>query len=133
VILNAYFYRSARLVDVTSATVTWDIVQILLRLPDISTQSNFHQYPTESMFSLVLKTVLTLKWFPMRLNFSEIPLTYGIMTVPWYIILEGGQLLLDGFHYRVHEFFWIFTEHQIMSYFFNFFTEIILVLAYDLR
>jgi hypothetical protein len=39
--------------------------------------------------------VLRLKRFPMRLNFSEIPLTYGTMKVPSYIVSEEGRLLLD--------------------------------------
>jgi hypothetical protein len=46
---------------------------------------------------LVLKLVVTLKLFPMRPNFWEIPLTYGIVTVPEYILSEEGWLLLDGF------------------------------------
>jgi hypothetical protein len=33
----------------------------------------------------------------MRLNFSEIPLTYGMMTVPWYIVSDVEWLFLDGF------------------------------------
>jgi hypothetical protein len=45
---------------------------------------------------LVLKIVLTLKRFPMCLNFSEVPLTYGIMTVPWYTLSEG-RFLAAGF------------------------------------
>jgi hypothetical protein len=44
-----------------------------------------------------LKMVLTLKWFPMQLNFLELPSTYMLLTVPWYIISEKGQLLLEGF------------------------------------
>jgi hypothetical protein len=32
VLLNAYFYRSACFVNVTSATITWDTVHTLLRL-----------------------------------------------------------------------------------------------------
>jgi hypothetical protein len=35
-------------------------------------------------------------------------------------------------HYRVDEFFWIFIEHQIMSYVFNFIVKILLILTYDL-
>jgi hypothetical protein len=46
---------------------------------------------------LVLKMLLALNQFPMRLNFSEIPVTYGIRTVPWYIVSEERLLLLDGF------------------------------------
>jgi hypothetical protein len=33
----------------------------------------------------------------MHLNFTEIPLTYKIMTVPCYVVSEEGQLLLEGF------------------------------------
>jgi hypothetical protein len=32
----------------------------------------------------------------MHLNFSGVPLAYGIMTMPWYVT-EEGRLLLDGF------------------------------------
>jgi hypothetical protein len=46
---------------------------------------------------LVLNTVLTLKQFPEHLNFSETPLTYGIMTVPWYIVSEERWSLLNRF------------------------------------
>jgi hypothetical protein len=46
---------------------------------------------------LVLKMVLTLKWFPVRLNFLEIPLTYGIMTAPSSTLSEEGWLLLSSF------------------------------------
>jgi hypothetical protein len=38
--------------------------------------------------------VLRLKWFPMRLNFKEAPLTYGMMTVPWYIVSEFQEVSL---------------------------------------
>jgi hypothetical protein len=34
---------------------------------------------------------MALKRFPMRLNFWEILLTYGIITVPWYIVSEEGR------------------------------------------
>jgi hypothetical protein len=34
---------------------------------------------------------------------------------------------------RVNEFLWVFTEHQIMSYGFNFDVKILLILTYDLR
>lgn len=30
-------------------------------------------------------------------EFSEAPLTYGMMTIPWYTVSEEGRLLLDGF------------------------------------
>jgi hypothetical protein len=40
---------------------------------------------------------LALEQFPVLLNFSGIPLAYGKMTVPWYIVSEEGRLLLDGF------------------------------------
>jgi hypothetical protein len=35
--------------------------------------------------------------FPMRPNFSEVPLTYDIMTVPCYIGSEEGRFLVDSF------------------------------------
>jgi hypothetical protein len=41
--------------------------------------------------------VLTLKRFPKHLNFLEMPLTYGIMAMTWYIVSEDGRLLVDGF------------------------------------
>jgi hypothetical protein len=31
-----------------------------------------------------------------RLNLSEVPLKYGIMTVSWYVVSEEGRLLLGG-------------------------------------
>jgi hypothetical protein len=34
---------------------------------------------------------------PDRLNFSEMPLTYGMTTVPWYTVSEEGRFLTDGF------------------------------------
>jgi hypothetical protein len=46
--------------------------------------------------------VLTLEWFSMHLNFLEIPLTYGTMTVPWYIVSEQGWLILNGFIIGIH-------------------------------
>jgi hypothetical protein len=41
--------------------------------------------------------VLSLKPFPMCLNASEMPLTYGKMTVPWYTVSEEGGFLADDF------------------------------------
>jgi hypothetical protein len=82
-------YFVAFLANVTFATITWDCVL------GISDQSSFHQCPMERVW-LILKMVLRLEQFPMRLNFSEIPLTYGIMTVPWYIVSEKW-LLLSGY------------------------------------
>jgi hypothetical protein len=41
---------------------------------------------------------LALKQFAMHLKFLEIPLIYGIVTVPWCIVYEGGLLLLSGFN-----------------------------------
>jgi hypothetical protein len=52
---------------------------------------------------LLLKMLLTVKRFPVSLNFSEIPLTYWIMTVPSYIVSEEGRLLLDGFVMDISE------------------------------
>jgi hypothetical protein len=46
--------------DVTSATVTWDVVHTLIHLLDISNRTSFHQCPTESV-CLVLNMVVTLK------------------------------------------------------------------------
>jgi hypothetical protein len=37
---------------------------------------------------LVLKIVLTLNLFTVHLNFWEIPVTYGIMAVLWYVVSE---------------------------------------------
>jgi hypothetical protein len=54
------------------------------------------------------------------------------MTVHWYFVSEEGRFLVDG-SIRVNEFFWIFIEHQIMSYVFNFVVEILLILTYDPR
>jgi hypothetical protein len=54
--------------------------------------------------------VLTLKRFPVHLSVSEVPLTYGIMTVPWYVVSEEGRL-----HYGVNEFLWVFSKYQIVS------------------
>jgi hypothetical protein len=42
---------SACFADVTFTSFTWDIVCTLLRLLGISNRSNFHQCPTECMFS----------------------------------------------------------------------------------
>jgi heme A synthase len=68
----------------------------------------------------------------MSLNFSEIPLTYGTMNMPWHIISEEGQSILDGFIMdRVNEFLWVFIMHQIMSYVLHFLAEILLILTYD--
>jgi hypothetical protein len=78
-----------------------------------------------------LKIILTLKWFPMHLNFSEIPLTYGILTMPWYIVCEEGRLLLCDFIMESSEIFWIFIKHQIISYVLNFLVEILLILTND--
>jgi hypothetical protein len=36
-------------------------------------------------------------------------------------------------YYRVNEFIWVFTEHQIMSYDFDFVVKILLIFTYDLR
>jgi hypothetical protein len=79
---------------------------------------------------LVLKMVLRLKLFPMRLHFSEIPLTYGIEReyCVWRRTLSGRWP-----HYVVNEFFSVFIKHQIMSYVFNFVVENLLILTYDLR
>jgi hypothetical protein len=49
---------------------------------------------------LVSNMVLTLKESPMCLSFLQILLTYGIITVPWYIASEGVTSQL--FHYRVN-------------------------------
>jgi hypothetical protein len=38
-----------------------------------------------------------LKWFPMHRNFLEMPLTCGIMTLPWNILSEKGRSFLPGF------------------------------------
>jgi hypothetical protein len=78
-----------------SATITWDIVHTLLRLLGFSSRSSFHQCPTECV--LILKMVLTLIRFRTCLNFSEVPLTCGIMTVPRYVVSEERRLLLDSF------------------------------------
>jgi hypothetical protein len=51
-LLNAYFQKSACFTDVTSATITWDAVHTLIRLPDISNWSSFDHCTTECMFSL---------------------------------------------------------------------------------
>jgi hypothetical protein len=68
----------------------------------------------------------------MSLNFSEIPLIYGTMNVPWHIISEGRSIL-DGFIMDgVNEFLWVFITHQIMSYVLHFLAEILLILTYDL-
>jgi hypothetical protein len=66
---------------------------------------------------LVLKTVLRLKRFSVQLNFSEIPLTYEILAVPWYTVSEERQFRL---HYGVDKFFWVYIKHQIMSHIFKF-------------
>jgi hypothetical protein len=63
---------------------------------------------------LVFKMVMTLKRFPMRMNFSKIPLTYGIMTVPWYIVIWRKTIASWWLHYRVNKFFCVFIKHQIM-------------------
>jgi hypothetical protein len=62
-------------------------------------------------------------------NFSEIPLTYGIMTVLWYIVSEEGRLSPDGF---IMVSLWVFVKHQMMFYVLNFLVEILLILIHDL-
>jgi predicted aconitase len=73
-----YFYSSVCFAHVTPATPTWDLF-------------TFHQCPTECTFSSEKQ-----KRLPVRLNFSETPLTYGTVTVPWCAISEKGRLLPDG-------------------------------------
>jgi hypothetical protein len=46
---------------------------------------------------LVLNMVLTLKRLPMRLNFSETPLTFGTMIVTLCAVSEEGRLLSEYF------------------------------------
>jgi hypothetical protein len=45
-------------------------------------------------------------------------------------VSEEGRFLADGF-IEANKFIWIFTEHQIMSYVFNFVVKIVLILTYD--
>jgi hypothetical protein len=85
--------------NVTSATVTWDIVHTLLRLLAISNWSSFHQCPTESMISYengpdIKKIVLTLTRFPVCLNFSEIPLSCGILYPDILYMKKDGCFLM---------------------------------------
>jgi hypothetical protein len=70
---------------------------------------------------------------PNALNFSEIPLTYGMTTVPWYTVSGDGLISCRCLYYRANEFLWVFTEHQVMSCGFNFVVKILLILTYDLR
>jgi hypothetical protein len=70
---------------------------------------------------LVLKMVLTLKRLPMRLSFSEIRLTYGIMNVT--NVLSASPLL----HYGVSELLCVFMKYQIVSYVLNFLVETFLI------
>jgi hypothetical protein len=74
--------------------------------------------------------VLSLKRFPMRLNFSEIPLTCGLMPVPWYIVSEEGRLLIYNFSMES-------TNScgyplRIMSSLLKLFVEILLIVTYGL-
>jgi hypothetical protein len=46
-------------------------------------------------------------------------------TVPWYTVSGEGR-------FRVDVFLWVFTEHQIMSYGFNFDVKFLLILTYNL-
>jgi hypothetical protein len=95
--LMSTFSRSARFADVRSATITWDTVHSYCFVCwAFLTSSVFVSVP-RSLRSL-LKTVLILKRFPIRLNLSEIPWTYEIMAVTWCILFEEGRLLLDGFN-----------------------------------
>jgi hypothetical protein len=48
----------------------------------------------------------------MRLNFSDKPVAYEIMTVAWYVLLEEGRLL----PYGANKFLWVYIKLQIMSY-----------------
>jgi hypothetical protein len=69
----------------------------------------------------------------MCLNFSEIPITYRITTVPWYTVYEQGRTVVSRWlHYAVNKFLWVIIKHQIMSYVLNFLGEILLILTYDL-
>jgi hypothetical protein len=128
--LNVYFWRSVCFTNATSATIAWDAVHTLLRLLAIYKWSSFHHCVMECLFSF--ENGPEIETAPnARLNFSEIPLTYGIKTVPWYIVWR--TISCRRLHYRVNEFFWVFIKHKIMSYVFNFVVEIFLFLSYDLR
>jgi hypothetical protein len=52
-LLDAYISRSACFTDVTSTTITWNVVlvHILLRLLGIYNRSSSHQWPMDCMFS----------------------------------------------------------------------------------
>jgi hypothetical protein len=60
----------------------------------------------------------------MRLNFSEVSLTYGMMTVPWYIVSVSRWL-----RYEVNEFLWVLSKHQIMTYVLSFVVGILVILT----
>jgi hypothetical protein len=77
------------------ATITWDIVHTLLHLLGISNWSSFHHCPRS--VCLVLKMVLTLKWCPMHLNFSETPLTCG----RWVVGLFTGHCHVKGHPFKL--------------------------------
>jgi hypothetical protein len=50
----------------------------------------------------------------MHLIFLEIPLTYGIMTVPLYLCLKKDDYLSMASLWS-NKFFWISIKHQVMS------------------
>jgi hypothetical protein len=62
---------------------------------DFFNQSNCNQCSTECLFTL--KIILILNWLPISINFTEVLLTYGIMTESCHVVSEEWQLLLDGF------------------------------------
>jgi hypothetical protein len=115
----------------TPATITWDAVYTLLCLLGISNWSSFHQCPTECMFSLedgseteMVPNVSEFLRNSLNIRNDDSALVYCV----W-----RGMISCRWLHYRVHEFLWIFIEHQIMSYGFKFIVKVLLISTYDLR
>jgi hypothetical protein len=95
----------------------------LLHLLGISNWSSSHQCPTQCIFSFEYAS--DIETVPNSSEFLRNTLNIWDITVPWYTVSEEGRLPLDG----VYKLLWVFTEHQIMSYIFNFVVEILLIMT----
>jgi hypothetical protein len=62
---------------VTSATTTWDIVHVLLRLLDDSDWSSFHHCPRKCMFSFENDPNVEVDPNASNIFFSEMHLAWG--------------------------------------------------------
>jgi hypothetical protein len=115
--------------NVTSATITRDIVHTLLRLLCISNRSSFHQCPTECMIRSEkgpdIETVPSASEF-----LGDTVITWDTDRALLYCIWRR-TVASWWLHYGVNGSLWVFIKHQIMSYDLYLLAEILLTLTYD--